>query len=129
MTPTAITAWNGIISPVFDAADTFLIMKDGEPEEVMRMAASSPLELAGELRKKNVTVVICGAISAVPLRLLVQNGITVIPWIRGDVKAVVEAYRRGTLYSRHFLMPGCIGRGRMCGRNQWRRGPGRCFRQ
>ncbi|MBN2189445.1 MAG: NifB/NifX family molybdenum-iron cluster-binding protein [Chitinispirillaceae bacterium] len=121
MKPTALTVWNGIISPVFDAADTFLIIKEDAPEETVRINAQSPIETAGALRAKNVAVVICGAISAVPLRLLMQNGISVFACIRGNVDDVIAAYRQGLLSSPAFQMPGCGGRGRMCGR----RGRGR----
>jgi predicted Fe-Mo cluster-binding NifX family protein len=87
--------------------------------------------MAGTLKAKNVAVVICGAISAVPLRLLAQSGITVISWIRGNTEAVIEAYRKDALSSLQFQMPGCGGRGRMCcgPRGRWRGGRQSHFQQ
>jgi predicted Fe-Mo cluster-binding NifX family protein len=123
MKTTAITVWDGIISPVFDAADTFLLVNGEGARETVRLNAASPMEVTGALKAKNVGVVICGAISAVPLRMLAQSGMTVISWIRGDVERVIEAYRRGALRSPPFQMPGCGACGPMCGRRRrWQGG-------
>jgi predicted Fe-Mo cluster-binding NifX family protein len=123
MRSTAITLWNGIVSPVFDAANTFLIVNSDATRETVRIDASSSIEMARALKARNIAVVICGAISAMPLRLLMQNGISVISCIRGNVEEVIEAYQHGVLNSRPFLMPGCgrfgcngMGRGRCRGR-------------
>ena len=110
----ALTVWNGIISPVFDAATTFLLLGRNGEREIMSTGRHSPVEVTALLTEKEVSTVICGAISLFPARLLARNDITVVPWIRGDVEEVINAYRRGNLDTPRFRMPGCacVGRGR-----------------
>jgi hypothetical protein len=45
--------------------------------------------------------------------LLELHGIKVMPNIAGDVGDVLEAFMTGMPLSPYFLMPGCLGRGRM----------------
>jgi predicted Fe-Mo cluster-binding NifX family protein len=107
MTPIALTIWNDIISPVYDAATTFLLVMPDGSREILSTNGQSPLDVASSLAAKKVTTVICGAISILPVRLLSRNHITAVPWIRGNVEEVIEAYRRGILDSPPFRMPGC----------------------
>ena len=59
------------------------------------------------IRGLEVKVLICGAISRYFQNILTASGITVIPWICGSAKEVVEAYMEGTPLHSRFLMPGC----------------------
>jgi len=115
MNSIAITEWNGIISPVFDASRSFLFVWPDDKRELIVLTDPSLNAKFDALKKNNADTVICGAISMQPVALLAENRITVIPWIRGPVDDVIEAYRAGSLQSTRFLMPGC--------------GHGRCFRR
>lgn len=112
----AVAVWNGRVSPVFDVAGAVLLADvDGgrvSPGETRPMRAASPRARAAELGAMEVEVLICGAISR-PLEAVVRGaGIDVVPWIAGDVNAVLEAYAGGSLSAPRFLMPGCCGRRR-----------------
>ena len=57
---------------------------------------NSSYELLQALKKNNVNILICGAISGCILHMLEANNIQVIPWITGDIQSVVHAYHSGT---------------------------------
>jgi predicted Fe-Mo cluster-binding NifX family protein len=120
MSTIALTVWNDIISPVYDAATTFLLVGQNGERERLSIGGQSPVEVAALLAGKKVTAVICGAISAQLARLLSGNNITVLPWTRGNVEEVIDAYRHKNLDAPLFRMPGCGcsprggGRGRHC---------------
>jgi predicted Fe-Mo cluster-binding NifX family protein len=115
----AITAWNGIISPVFDASGAFLFVRPDDKRELVAMQGAALTVKLDALKRNNADVVICGAISMLPLNWLNENRITVIPWICGSVDDVIRAYRTGSLQSPAFLMPGC-GRGKCAGHKRRR---------
>jgi len=119
----AITIWNDIVSPVFDTARTLLVVNADGTRATIDMSTADLQARPGLLRQADVACLICGAISAVSMRLLAKGGIKVVPWIRGPVEDVIEAHRAGTLANEMYLMPGCGGQG--CGRGrymQWRSG-------
>jgi len=103
----AITTWNGIISPVFDVSGAFLFVWPDDKRELIALQGPGLPAKLDALKQNNADVVICGAISMLPLTWLNENRITVIPWIRGQVDDVINAYRTGSLQSPEFLMPGC----------------------
>ncbi len=103
----AITSWDGIVSPVFDAAGYFIIIKKGGEREVVGLVNEPLPGRIERLVEKKVAIVICGAISNDALHLLSQQGIKVLPWLRGPVEEVVEAYRKGQIPGSRYSMPGC----------------------
>lgn len=119
----ALTAWEDRISPVFDSAHTLLIADINKniiiskyyiffnPEKTSRLAEA--------LNKLNTKVLICGAISEIPSNIIIASGITLIPFIGGNVEQVLEAYASGIQIVPGFLMPGC-GPGRGHGHGQTR---------
>ena len=113
----ALTAWNGIISPVFDVSGTLLFVWPDGNRKLMALRENSLSAKIDALKQNNAAVVICGAISMLPLIWLNENRIIVIPWIRGPVDDVIRAYREGSLQSPEFLMPGC-DRGGCAGRKR-----------
>ncbi len=122
----AITVWGNRISPVFDSAQTLLVVEIREDQVVDRRVQSfqatrfdSCLKLLGEL---DIRVLICGALCEGPVRLLEAHDIEVIPFITGEAEEILECYVQGQDLS-EFAMPGC-GHGRCCrvrdGRRQGR---------
>ncbi|MBN1546346.1 MAG: NifB/NifX family molybdenum-iron cluster-binding protein [Syntrophaceae bacterium] len=119
----AIPTWDGKISPVFDVARNLLVVNIKGSFEVARQIEAIPeMEVAHRARRIarfGVDVLICGAISRPLERMLVSEGIQVIPQTCGPVEDVLLAFLSGQLTGQAFLMPGC------CGRHRKRRGQGR----
>jgi len=114
----AVTIWNNRISPVFDVAQNLLMINLDSGEETARhnisLAGLSPPLKVETLKKNNVEVVLCGAISESYLRLLTTSGIRVEPWISGNIEEVIQAVLQNRLSDPCYRMPGCYrfrGRG------------------
>jgi predicted Fe-Mo cluster-binding NifX family protein len=126
----AITYWNGLVSPLFDAAANVLVVGPDGTRRHINMKGQTPYAKADLLTVHGAGVLICGAVSALAQSVLCESGIRVVPWIRGTVEEVLQAYGNGKLETRTFLMPGCnrilrCGRRRLHGkgvcRGQYRR--------
>jgi predicted Fe-Mo cluster-binding NifX family protein len=121
----AITFWNGLVSPLFDAAATALIVGPDNNRRQIAMNNATLYAKADLLRQHETNVVICGAISATALTVLQERGMRVIPWIRGSIEEVLLAYGNGSLETDSFFMPGCHRKGRCRGRRRVVIGEGR----
>jgi len=115
----AVTIWNNRISPVFDVAQNLLMINLDKGEETARhnisLAGLSPPSKIETLKKNNVEMVLCGAISESFLRLLTTSGIRVEPWISGNIEEVIQAMLQNKLSDPCYRMPGCYrfrGRGK-----------------
>jgi predicted Fe-Mo cluster-binding NifX family protein len=124
----AIPVCGNRLSTVFDAADELLTVetRPGVAPEQSRAhwKKDSVIARTAHIRESGVQVLICGALSGSVARMLSAAGIRVIPFIRGNVDEVLDAFCNGTLSGRHFFLPGCTpceGQGR-----QRRRLRGRC---
>jgi len=112
----AIAHWDGLVSPVLDSAAEVLVVDTGsEPPErsVRQLGAVYMPQRVERLQDMGVDVVICGAVSN-PLRHMMESaGMKVIPWTRGPVDAVLEAYLSGSLQdgpeAKTYAMPGRRG--------------------
>ncbi len=112
----AITIWGNRISPVYDSAQTLLVVTIRDRQIIDRKIQlfqatmfKRCLALLGEL---DVRVLICGALCEGPVRLLESHGIEVIPFVTGEVEAILGCYVEGKDLA-EFAMPGC-GHGRCC---------------
>jgi predicted Fe-Mo cluster-binding NifX family protein len=118
----AIPTWDGNISPVFDVARHLLVVNIKGGFEISRQNEAIPeMEVAHRARHiagLGVDVLICGAISWPLERMLVSEGMRLIPQTCGSVEDVLRAFLSGQLTGQAFLMPGC------CGRHQRRRSQG-----
>jgi len=116
----AIPTWNGRVSPVFDTASRLLVVEIKEDSEIARFETdisehflpSKSMRLTG----LGIDTLICGAISRPFASIITTAGITLIPWISGQVEEVVQAFLTSTLFDPRFIMPGCAG--------AWGTGPG-----
>lgn len=122
----AITDWNGIVSPMFDAACCLLIVQpDGRRSavDVREMTLFEKVELCS---KKGIKTIICGAISNIAVTMLRDGDIEVFSWVRGPIEDIISAYVNNLNVVELFSMPGCNQA--MCGNKQRfrRRGGGRC---
>jgi predicted Fe-Mo cluster-binding NifX family protein len=109
----AVTVWEDRISPVFDASRRLLIAEIENARVTRRSFVifnpERPSNLAKTLAELDVPVLICGAVSQVPANLIVAGGITMIPFIAGEVDRVLDTYAKGNSLAPTFLMPGCHG--------------------
>ncbi len=115
----AITNWNNIISPLYDASCCLLIARSDGGHTSIDISKLSVVEKASACKKADAGVLICGAISNFARAALLENGIKVVAWIRGPVADVICAYRNNEDITSLYAMPGCgprICRGRYRGR-------------
>jgi len=108
----AIPIWEDIISPVLDTASRLLIVEvEEEGKELSRfqiyLDEQDLLRRCLRIRKLEVDILICGAISFTFSRMLAASGIDIIPEISGCAEEILEAYLQGELLDSRFLMPGC----------------------
>ena len=109
----AVTVWEDRISPVFDASRRLLIAEIENArvtdQSYVFFDPGRPGNLAKTLAMLDVPVLICGAVSQTPATTIVAGGITLIPFIAGEVDRVLEVYAKGNSLEPTFVMPGCHG--------------------
>jgi predicted Fe-Mo cluster-binding NifX family protein len=109
----AVTVWEDRISPVFDAARRLLIVEIEKAQVTDRSYVifdpALPSHLAKTLVDLNVPVLICGAVSQIPASIIDAGGITLIPFITGEVDRMLDVYANGGSLEPTFVMPGCHG--------------------
>jgi predicted Fe-Mo cluster-binding NifX family protein len=111
----AFAAWNDRIAPLFDVTRRLHVV-DTEGRRVVRESEESLEDPAAAVRAARlaalcIDALVCGAISRPQEALIQAYGLTIVPFVTGDLRAVVDAWRAGRLGREAFAMPGC-GRGR-----------------
>ncbi|HOD74571.1 MAG TPA: NifB/NifX family molybdenum-iron cluster-binding protein [Syntrophorhabdaceae bacterium] len=110
----AVTNWQGGVSPVFDVSDRLCVVETSDGAEVRRatvlLKSRDPFGRAREVAAAGVEVLICGAVSHAFENALISSGILVLPFVCGDLEAVIGAFLQGGLMDNRFLMPGCFGK-------------------
>jgi predicted Fe-Mo cluster-binding NifX family protein len=113
---TAFAAWNDRIAPVFDVARHIHIVETESgrivEEAWEELTDDVPARKALHLAELDIGTLVCGAISRPLQEMLAAQGIRVVSFVAGDLREVIEAWRRGRLEKDVFAMPGCCGRGR-----------------
>lgn len=119
----AMPVFRSRLSPLFDSAGKLLVVDIVGNEEVGRrevdidgMFTTQKVRRLGEL---GVSTLVCGAISGMMYGLTTGRGITVIPWLRGEVEEVLEAFKNGRLDAPSFRVPGCTRAGGPWSRHGW----------
>lgn len=103
----AITEWNGLVSPLYDAACSLRVVRSNNEITTIDVSDCTPASKADICSREGVTVLICGAISIAANINLEAKGIKIIPWVSGPVDTIVDAYRMEGAVSERFSMPGC----------------------
>jgi predicted Fe-Mo cluster-binding NifX family protein len=124
----AVPFWNGHVATVFEAADEMVVIESlPGGDRVQRMEfpkRSSTLERAAHLKSLGIDALICGALSRPLAHRVEAAGIRLIPFVRGPVDEVVNAFREETLDGERYLLPGCRSafnkRGAPCRRRRGR---------
>ncbi|MFA6009097.1 MAG: NifB/NifX family molybdenum-iron cluster-binding protein [Desulfobacteraceae bacterium] len=122
----ALTVWENRISPVFDVAHDLMIVRiDNGKVADKRYVSFDPDRLStliATLEDQKVECLICGAISEMPARMIVDSGIHLIPFISGNLNQVLGYFAKGEPIVPFFLMPGCgCPRRATCGEHHRRR--------
>jgi predicted Fe-Mo cluster-binding NifX family protein len=111
----ALSVWKDYISTVFDTADQLLVLEidgtNGRKQTMVKLGAAGVAGRAGQIKEKQIEVLICGAISR-PLEAALNSlGIRVYAFVRGAVEEVLAAYQAGALDHATFALPGCHRQG------------------
>jgi predicted Fe-Mo cluster-binding NifX family protein len=125
----AIPVWRKSVSTVFDYTDRLIII-DFEAGKIkdrskIKFIESTIIKKTARLRELGVQVLVCGAISRPLENMITASGIKVIPFVRGAVDEVINAYFDDHLPDNRFVMPGCCP-GEWIGKKRgWRHGGGK----
>ncbi|MEE4311355.1 MAG: NifB/NifX family molybdenum-iron cluster-binding protein [candidate division KSB1 bacterium] len=118
----ALAAYENRIASVFESLDRFLIVdfKDRECHIVSTVKVNNPdfSNLMAIMKTNHADLLICGAINRCCRQLVEGQGIRIIPWVKGEIDHVMDAFSQDNLNSGDFIMPGCRRRGR-----GWQGGP------
>jgi predicted Fe-Mo cluster-binding NifX family protein len=111
----AIPIFGERVAPVFDWCKRIAVVDTDSAEEPGReeadLADVMPFHRPDRLVDLGVEVLLCGGISPSLAQLVEAHGIRVVPWVAGDVGAVLAEFIAGRLPSEGFMMPGCRGGG------------------
>ena len=107
----AIPVWNQQISTVFDFSRRIMTahIRTGTVTDTQYhdVYATTMVGRTACLRDLNVDVLLCGAISLPLERMIIASGITVIPFLKGTVPEILDAYLSGHIVDSQFSLPGC----------------------
>ncbi|HNT57525.1 MAG TPA: hypothetical protein PKL99_06565 [Syntrophales bacterium] len=107
----AIPVWGEFLSTVCDFCDTWVIVEPHAREpyrcEYMDFKSVGFIGRIEILKSKDVTVLLCGAISKALEHWVRAAGIEVIPYLRGKTEDIVDAYLQDRLYEARYFLPGC----------------------
>ena len=110
----AIPVTGDHVATVFDASEAFVMLKRGRDDALAPYRTpcrgETCLAKANLLKEQGVGLLICGALSGFMQRFIESSGISVMPFVRGTIEEVVEAYDNGVLGDRRFYLPGCCPR-------------------
>ncbi len=128
----AVPVWNDSVSTVLDFADCLLIAEceSGRVNNrsIAGLTGTAGAEKVACLKNLDIRVLLCGAVSRPLERMITAAGIEIVPFLRGPVETVLDAYLSGNLVEPGFMLPGCrrggyghgkgMGRGRHGGRGR-----------
>jgi predicted Fe-Mo cluster-binding NifX family protein len=107
----AFTAWEDRISPVFDSARTLMVARIEHARVADRryepFDPANTSRLAAKLKELEIEVLICGAITETPSKIIEAGGIELIAFVGGDIEEVLGAYAEGAPIVPAYSMPGC----------------------
>ena len=127
----AIPLFNSRVSPRFEFASRVLIATIDNGEVVERREYSftnlNPIRRSALISELGVSVLICGGIRDFSVRLLMGNGVEVIPMVAGEAEYVLNLFINDNVHSaiiprasgrRYAHHPGRRGRCRSRGRGR-----------
>ncbi len=126
----AVPVYSNYVSNVFDFARQLLLIDAEQAKEINRTS----IELGGQLlyqravllKKLQVDVLICGAISQELRSMILSLGIEVLPFVSGNIDDILTAYFLGELMAQNTNLPACPVK---TGNRRGVRGKGYCRRR
>lgn len=107
----ALTVWEEKISPVFDSSSTLMIVEIDSNQILNKhiefFDPGQPFLLAKQLKKMGISLLICGAISEFPCKILEMDKLVIVPFIAGETEEILSVMEKGLSIVPRFLMPGC----------------------
>jgi predicted Fe-Mo cluster-binding NifX family protein len=103
----AITAWNKIVSPVFDSSRCIILFDTDNRSTEIRMGDISIPDKYNMLKDRGIDTLICGAISKDSYTLFKTCCNQILPWIGGSVNEIISDYRNNIDISGKYYLPGC----------------------
>lgn len=106
---TALIVWNNRIAPVFDAARKAIAFTTSNFTEceVIELPDKNALEKIAALAEAGISDILCGAISNHCIHMAAAYGISVHPFLAGDVEDVATAWTKCSSDLSAFTMAGC----------------------
>lgn len=108
----ALTVWEDSVSTVCDFASTLLVFdvvgQDVKNKSFVPFKNDHFLSKVHQLETLGVQVLLCGAISRPLERMIRESGVTVVPWLRGSIEEVIDAYLVDGLSNDCFILPGFV---------------------
>ena len=106
----AMPVWNDCVSTVLDFSDCLMVIdsKSGiiSDRSMADFAGNTIVEKVARLRELDIQVLLCGAVSRPMERMITASGIGIVPFLRGRVDDVLNAYFSGRLLEPGFMLPG-----------------------
>jgi len=119
----AIPQFNGRVSPRFDYAPDFLILRLEDNKELDRKVISTrglgPWRMIHLLEAEEVEAVVCGGIENFWAENLERGGIRIYPWVSGEIENVIHLLCQGKMRPNIMVYPRARCR-------RWRFRGGRC---
>ena len=98
------------VSPRFDCAPAMMLVavEGGQitSREEVSMGQINSLARINWICQHGVDVVICGGITRFSVRILMDRGVQVFPWVMGDVEEVMGMFLSGRLRSGQVIEAG-----------------------
>ncbi|MCF8092504.1 MAG: NifB/NifX family molybdenum-iron cluster-binding protein [Desulfotignum sp.] len=106
----AVTVWGNRISPVFDAARTLLVAEI-ENKKISRQFYTSfdpqsPADMVNVLKKNQVNLLVCGAISNTFADLIADHDIQLISFVTGNTRQFLDSFAGSRTVKKIHMMPG-----------------------
>ncbi len=106
----AITIWGNRISPVFESANTLMIVQVENFKIISRrfedFSPKTMPQVASSLNNFQIDLLICGAITDTQFKLIERGGIRLVSFIAGNVDKVLVSFLKNPSRISDFLMPG-----------------------
>jgi predicted Fe-Mo cluster-binding NifX family protein len=109
----AIPVLRSRVAPVLNWCSKILIIPrhavDAKERLQLTIESTDPFEILRTLKSKEVSTLICGALTSDLLSYGEQLGLTILYGVAGELDEVIEAYRQNQLDQPQFRLPGCDG--------------------
>jgi predicted Fe-Mo cluster-binding NifX family protein len=97
-----LACYGSRLASLYEGATEFQLFRVGDDHDIypagqISLPSRDPLGRASVFCSCGVTFLLCGGISSVSQKVLQENGIEVVSWIRGEIGEVLSAWLSRTL--------------------------------